>query len=150
MIEEKLLEDMKKSMKEKDEIRLNIIRLMRNQITLEKKKGEEKELTDDDITKILSSFANKLKESVAEFEKANRDDLAERERKQLAIVQEYLPEQLSEDEITAKVKEIISETSATSTKDMGKVMKEAMNQMRGRADGKFISEIVKRELSSGD
>ena len=108
-------------------------------------KGEE--LTGDESLKILKSAAKQLKESVEQYKKGGRDDLAEKELFELSLLDKYLPEQLSQDEIRTTVKNTIKSTGAESLQDMGKVMGMLMKKLAGTADGKLVQQIVQEELN---
>ncbi|MBW1731499.1 MAG: GatB/YqeY domain-containing protein [Deltaproteobacteria bacterium] len=143
---ERIVQDLKEAMRAKDETRVSCLRMLKTSI---KNKQVEKgrELKDDEIQAVISSLVRKGKEAVAEFTKGGREDLAKKEEQELKIFYQYLPEQLSAEEIESVLRTIISELSATSPKDMGKVMKAAMSKLAGRAEGKQVSEIAKRLLS---
>ena len=118
MLKEKLLEDLKNSMKEKNVIRKNVIQMVRAAI-LQVEKDKQIEVSDDQIVEIIAKEAKKRKDSIADYEKSGRQDLLDQINQEIAILEEYLPEQLSAEEIEAKVKEIIAELGATSMKEMG-------------------------------
>jgi len=107
---------------------------------------KESRLTDEETLEAVSYEAKKRKESIAEFEKGGRNDLVEKEKKELAILKTYLPEQLAEEEIKKLVKEAVEKTGAKEPKDMGKVMAELMPKTKGRADGNLVSKVVKESL----
>ena len=109
-------------------------------------KGES--LTDEESLKILKTAAKQLKESIDQYQKGGRDDLAEKEAFELSLLEKYLPEQLSEEQIRKTVKNVVKNTGAESMQDMGKVMGETMKELAGSADGKIVQKIVKEELSS--
>ena len=108
-------------------------------------KGES--LTDEESLKILKTAAKQLKESIDQYQKGGRDDLAEKEAFELSLLEKYLPEQLSEEQIRETVKNIVKNTGAESIQDMGKVMRATMKELAGSADGKIVQKIVKEELS---
>lgn len=145
---EQVSNDIKEAMKARDKVRLETLRNIKK-VFLEAKTapGANDTLEDADALKLLSKLAKQGKESAATFAAQNRQDLADEELAQVAVIEEYLPKALSEAEIEAAVKEIIARTGATSMKDMGRVMGMATKQMAGRADGGVISAIVKRLLS---
>ena len=145
-IKEKLQQDLKESLKKKDTIRLNTVRSIINAIK-NKEIDLRKELTEDEIYGILNTLAKQRRESIEQYEKGGRQDLVEQEKRELEIILEYLPEQLSDEEIEKIVKETIEEVGASSIKDMGKVMKAVMPKVKGRADGKKVNEMVKKFLS---
>lgn len=135
-------------MKARDRVRLDTLRNIKK-VFLEAKTapGANDTLDDAKALKILQKLAKQGKESAETFNQANRKDLADGELAQVKVIEEYLPKPLSEEEITAKVKEIIAQTGASSMKDMGKVMGIASKQMAGRAEGGTISTIVKKLLA---
>lgn len=145
MLKEKLLEDLKSAMKEKDEIKKNTVQMVRAAILqVEKDKGVT--LEDNQVLDIIAKESKKRKDSLADFEKSGREELISGVKKEIEILVEYLPKQLSKEEITTIVKDIIEQTGATSIKDMGIVMKEAKQKMGASADGKTINEVVKELL----
>ncbi len=145
-MKEKLLEELKIAMREKDELRKNTITMLRAAI-LQIEKDEQKVLNDDEIQVVVSKEVKKRKESIEEFKKAERNDLAEEVEKEIEILSKYLPEQLSDEEVEKIVKEAIEKTGATEVKDMGKVMQEVRPKTQGKADGKFVSDLVRKLLS---
>lgn len=140
--------DIKEAMKARDKVRLETLRNIKK-VFIEAKTapGSDDTLSDADALKILAKLAKQGKESAATFMQQNRPDLAEGETAQVAVIEAYLPKQMSEQEIELAVSEIIAQTGATSMKDMGKVMGTASKQLAGRADGRIISDIVKRLLA---
>lgn len=146
MLKEKLLEDLKKSMKEKNELRKNAVQMVRAAILqVEKDKGIT--IEDDQIVEIIAKEVKKRKDSIQDYKKGGREDIVEQVEQEITILSEYLPKQLSKEEIEQIVKEIIAEVGATSIKDMGKVMKASKEKMGASADGKTINEIVKALLA---
>ncbi len=142
MLKEKLMEDLKESMKNKDVIRKNTVQMVRAEILqIEKDKGIEVE--DDKILEIIAKEVKTKKDALKDFEKAERQDLIEETNQEIEILQEYLPKQLSKEEIKEKLIKIINEIGATSMKDMGAIMKQAKAQMGTSADGKTINEVAK-------
>jgi uncharacterized protein YqeY len=143
---EQLAEDFKKALKSKDETRISCLRMLKASLKNEQvKKG--KDLSDEEIQAVVSSLIRKGQEAAEEFKKANREDLAHKEEKEITIFYGYLPEQLGSPEIEATLKEIIDELSATGPKDLGKVMKVAMARMAGKAQGKEVNELARKLLS---
>ena len=142
---EKINNDLKEAMKNKDSFKLGVIRMVKGAMQLEKPNPRE-ELTDDDVIKVISKQIKMRKESIAQFEAANRNDLVEQNKKEIAILEEYMPEQLSEEELNKIIDKVFLEVKPTSMKDMGKVMKVAKEKIGTRADGKEINEIVKSLL----
>ena len=144
MLKEKLLEDLKIAMKEKQELKKNVVQMIRAAV-LQVEKDKQIELDDNQILEIIAKEAKKRKDSLADYEKSGREDLVEKIKAEIEIVSEYLPKQLTKEEIAEIVKSIIEETGATTIKDMGTVMKHAKEKMGASADGKAINEVV-REL----
>jgi len=145
-MKKKLLEDLKEAMKEKNEIKKNAIQMVRAGILqIEKDKGIE--LTDEQIIELISKEVKKRKDSIADYEKGGREDLVNQINEEIGYLEKYLPKQLTEEEITVIVKEIIAELGATTMKDMGKVMKAAKEKMGVTADGKTINKVVKENLA---
>ncbi len=140
--------DIKEAMKARDKVRLETLRNIKK-VFLEAKTapGANDELADDTALKLLSKLAKQGKESAATFSQQGRQDLADAELAQVAVIETYLPKPMSDEEIESAVKEIISKVGATSIKDMGKVMGVASKQMAGKAEGGKISAIVKRLLA---
>ncbi len=145
MLKDKLLEDLKLCMKEKNIVRKNTVQMIRAAILqIEKDKGIE--VTDEMIIDIIAKEMKKKKDALADFEKAGREDLINQTKEEMLVLEDYLPKQLSKEEISEIVKEVISNVGATSMKDMGNVMKEAKAKIGAGADGKTINEVVKELL----
>ncbi len=146
MLKEKLLEDLKNSMKEKNIVRKNVIQMVRAAILqIEKDKGIE--VDDNKILEIIAKEVKTRNDSIADFEKGGREDLVEQAKQEIEILSEYLPKQLTKEELKEKVEIIIKETGATTIKDMGKIMKAAKEQIGTAADGRSINEVVKELLA---
>lgn len=148
MLFDQISNDIKAAMKARDKVRLETLRNIKK-VFLEAKTapGANDELTDDAAMKILQKLAKQGKESAATYTQQNRQDLADDELAQVSVIEEYLPKPLTDSEIEVIVKEIITQTGATSMKEMGKVMGMASKQMAGKADGGKISQIVKKLLA---
>lgn len=146
MLKEKLLEDLKNSMQEKNVVRKNVVQMIRAAI-LQKEKDNQIELSDEEIMQIIAKEAKTRKDALPDYEKSGREDLIKEVKEEIAIIEEYLPKQLTKEEILPIIQEIINKTGASSIKDMGKVMGEAKKQLGVSADGKTISECVKELLS---
>jgi len=143
---EKITDDLKEAMKAKDLLRISCIRMLKT--SLKHKQAERGEiLRDEEIQSLISSLIRKGREAAEEFRKGGREDLAIKEEGEIAILYGYLPDQIKPDEIERILKEVISELSADGLKDLGKVMKAAMNRIAGRAQGKEVNEIARRLLS---
>ena len=145
MWKEKLLEDLKAAMKDKDVIKKNTVQMVRAAV-LQVEKDKQTELNDDQILEVIAKEFKKRNDSLADYEKSGREDLINQIKEEMAVLEGYLPKKLSEEELTEKVKEIITEVGATSMKEMGIVMKTAKERLGVTADGKMINEIVKKIL----
>ena len=145
---EQISEDIKSAMKARDKVRLETLRNIKK-VFLEAKTapGANDTLDDADALKIISKLAKQGKETATTYTQAGRQDLADAELAQVEVLESYLPKQLSQEEIEAEVKKIIAEVGATSMKEMGMVMGTASKQLAGKADGRVISEIVKKLLA---
>ena len=144
---EQINQDIKDAMKSGDKVRLETIRSLRALILEFEKSGAGREMNDDDAQNILISAAKKRKDAIEQYRSAGREDLAQKEEAELVIIQEFLPQQLSAEQVSSRIKEIISEVGAVGAKDFGKVMGVAMKEMRGKADGTLIQSTVKELLA---
>lgn len=147
-LEQKINTDLKEAMKAKDQVALRGIRAIKSAILLAKTDGSGKALDEDAEIKMLQKLVKQRRDSLEIFEKQDREDLAVKEREEIEVIERYLPEQLSEEELQAVVEKIVEETGAESMKDMGKVMGIASQRLAGKADGKAIAALVKKKLSS--
>ena len=146
MLKEKLLEDLKDAMKTKNVNKKNAVQMVRTAILqIEKDKGIE--VSDEQILGIVAKEVKTRKDAIAEYEQANREDLIEKANEEIKALEEYLPKQLTDEELVTEVKKVIEELNATSMKDMGPVMKEAKATIGAQADGKRITEVVKSLLA---
>ena len=146
-LEQKVMSKLKEAMKSKDKTALEALRAIKSAILLEKTKGKDNELTEADEMKLLQKMVKQRRESAEIFEQQNRPDMAEAEMAQVAVIEQFLPKQMSREEIESVVTDIIEQTGASSMKDMGKVMGIANKEMAGKADGRVIAQIVKEKLS---
>jgi hypothetical protein len=146
-LKEKINEDLKTAMKSGDKIRVETVRMIRAQILEFDKSGSGREMTEEDDMKILLSAVKKRKESIVLYENAGRTELAETEKREIDIIQEYLPKQMDPAEAEKIISRIITEVGAATTKDIAKVMPAVMKELKGKIDGKMINEIVKQKLS---
>jgi len=149
-LKEQISEDIKTAMKAKDKIRLETVRSIKK-VLLEKEvelraKGKDSLSVEEEID-ILAQQAKQRRDSIEQYLKADRVDLADKEKAELAIIETYLPAQISDEELNEIISQVISQTGASNAKDMGKVMGVAMKQLKGKADGKKIQELVKSKLS---
>ena len=146
MLKEKLLEDMKVSMREKNNIRKNVIQMVRAAV-LQVEKDKQIELNDEQIIDVISKESKKRKDSLPDFEKSGREDLIAQVKEEIEILAEYLPKPLSREELEKIIDEVINATGATTIKEMGIVMKNVKEKVGAAADGKTINEIVKEKLA---
>lgn len=147
-LQDKVMTEMKVAMKAKDREKLEALRSVKSAILLANTESSAKDgLTEEEELKLLQKLVKQRKESAVIYREQGREDLAEPEEKQAKVIETFLPEQLSEAEIEAKVDEIIAKTGASGMKDMGKVMGISSSELTGKADGKTISAIVKKKLS---
>ncbi|EKQ67543.1 hypothetical protein OsccyDRAFT_3823 [Leptolyngbyaceae cyanobacterium JSC-12] len=149
-LKDRITEDIKTAMKAQDKVRLETVRSIKKAI-LEKEvslrpTGQDI-LTEADEIEVLVQLAKQRRDAIAQYEQANRADLAQQEAQELAILEEYLPKQLSDEEVSQVINEIIAQVGAISARDIGKVMGPAMQQLKGKADGKKVQEFVKAKLS---
>lgn len=147
-LEAKIMTDLKAAMKAKDQAALRGIRAIKSEIIKFKTSGTGAELDDGAEIKLLQKLVKSRQDSLDIYEKQGREDLAVIEREEIDVIKKYLPEQLSPDDLKAKISEIISQTGASGMKDMGKVMGMASKALAGKADGKSISAVVKELLNS--
>ena len=144
-LKEQLMQDMKEAMKQKEQVRLGAIRQIRS--TLKYKEIELKEELDDEgILKVIATLVKQHKDSIEQFTNGGRLELAEKEQAELKVLESYLPQQMSEEEVKTLVQEAIEAVGASSMKEMGKVMKYVMPKAQGRADGKLVNQFVKELL----
>ncbi len=146
-LEERIMEDLKDAMKNKDEAGKRGIRAIKAAILLAKTDGSGEPVNEEREIKILQKLVKQRKESLEIYEQQNRADLAAIEREEIEVIEKYLPKQLDETEVEAILKKIIETTGAGSMKDMGKVMGIATKELAGKAEGKLVSQVVKRLLS---
>ena len=145
-LEAKIAQDLKAAMKAKDKATMRSIRAIKSAILLLKTDGSGKEITEEVEIKMLQKLVKQRKESLDIFSKQGRDDLAQKEKEEIEVIEKYLPEQMDEGALTEVLKKIIEDTGASSMRDMGKVMGMASKQLAGQADGKMISQVVKKLL----
>ena len=146
MLEEKLSEDLRQALKGGEKEKVSILRLVISEIKNKKIADGTDKLEDGKVVGLMQKMARQHKESIEKFREGGREELFEKESAELAIIETYLPEEISQEELEKIVEEAISTVGATSAKDMGTVMKEVMAKVQGRADGKVISGIVKNKL----
>lgn len=150
MLKQKLQEELKQSMLAKDSLRTSVLRMLLSALNYYEiqKGGAGYEATDEDVLAVIQKEAKQRRDSIEEFKKANRPELVEKEEKELEMLQVYLPQQMSEEEIKTLVNEAISQTGAKTMADIGKVMGTLMPKVKGKADGNIVSKIVREELNS--
>ena len=141
-----LLDDSKAAMKEKDNIKKNVITMVRAGI-LQIEKDKKIELDDEGVLEVIAKAVKQRKDSIPDYERGDRPDLVENLKKEIDVLMTYLPQQLSEDELDSIVAQTIYEVGAQSVKDMGRVMKALMPKVKGRADGILVNELVKKHLN---
>lgn len=149
-IQEQILADLKQAMKNKDKDRLTVLRSLKSNLLereISERKGGEARLSDEQVIEVLMKAAKQRKESIDQFKEGGRDDLVANEQKELEIIESYLPEMLSEQEIRDIAKQKIEELGAQNMADMGKVMGVLMQELKGKAEGSVVSKVVKEELS---
>jgi len=147
-LKDKINEDLKAAMKSGDKLRLETIRSIRALILEFEKSGSGKVLNADEELKMLSSAAKKRKDSIEQYRMAKREDLASKEESELKIIQEYLPKQLSEDEIKAEIKKIAESIGAKTKEDFPKLMPQVMKELKGKVDGKIVKAAVESYLNN--
>jgi uncharacterized protein YqeY len=149
MLKHQLRDELKQAMLDKSELKLSVIRMLVSAITYYEidKGGAGYEATDEDVLTVIGRQVKQRKDSIDQFEKAGRQELADKEKKELEILEKYLPAQMPEEEIRTLVKEAIAQTDAKTPADMGKVMGALMPKTKGKADGSLVSKIVREELT---
>jgi uncharacterized protein YqeY len=153
-IKKRLDTEMKDAMKQRDKLRLGCIRMLKSrllerEVALRGKHGKDYAITDEEALTVISTYAKQRRDSIESYRQGGRDDLVAAEEAELAIVTDYLPQQLSADELRGMIQGAISESGAESIKDLGKVMKIIVPKTKGAADGKLVNQLV-RELLAGD
>ncbi len=146
-LQERINEDLKVYMKSKDTFKLGVVRMVKGAVQLEKINLKREELSDDEIIKLISKQIKMRKDSIAEFTKAGRDDLVQQNEKEIDVLKEYMPEEMSEEEVINIINEAISSTGASNIKEMGKVMREVTPKVSGRFDMGRVSSIIKEKLN---
>ncbi len=145
MLAERLSEDLKQAMRDKDKLRLSVIRMVRAAIK-NREIEKRRELSEDEILDVLDREVKQRQESLQEFEKAGRQDLIQQAQQEIQILRQYLPEPLDDQTLLELVQETIQEVGAVSKRDLGKVMSVLMPKIKGRADGKKVNQMVQRQL----
>ena len=144
-LRDQIPEDLKTALREKKSLDLMVLRML--QASIKNREIDNKgQLGDEEIVQVVSSEIKKRRDSIEEFKKVGRDDAAETEQQEIDVLMKYMPEQLSDDEVSAKVAELVAESGAKSIKDLGVAMKVVMPALKGKADGKIINKYVRQEL----
>lgn len=146
MLRERIDDDLKTALKNRETVRISTLRFLKSALHNAEIDKQEK-LKDEDTVAIIRKQVKERKDSIEEFKKGNRQDLVDKETKELEVLRDYLPEELKPEELLNIIKEAIAETKAASVKDMGGVMKQVLSRTKDRADGKTVSELVKKELT---
>lgn len=145
-LKDRLTKDLKQAMRQRDERRKSTIRLVKAAITnAEIERGRE--LSDDEVLAVIAKQAKQRRESMAEFAKGGRQDLVDQEEEELQILLSYLPAQMTRDEIEVAARQVVAEVGATSMAQMGQVMRQLMSQLKGKADGSLVNQVVKEILA---
>jgi uncharacterized protein YqeY len=143
---EKIDTDLKSAMKNGDTVRTETLKMLKSDIAYEKGKTG-KDLTDEQLIEVVSRSAKRRRESIKEFQKGNRQDLVDNETRQLAVVEEYLPQQMTEEEIEKYISDKIAALGTITQKEIGKVMGELMKELKGKADGGAVKAILSKKIS---
>lgn len=146
-LNDRIMNDLKEAMKNKDSFKLGVIRMAKGAIQLEKI-NKKRDLNDEEVIDVISKQIKLRKDSINEFEKAGRNDLADTTKKEIEVLNEYMPEQLSSEEVNKIIDEAFAKVNPTSQKDMGLVMKEVTPKVKGKADMGEVSKIIKEKLSN--
>ncbi len=145
-LKERLMEDMKVSMRNKETLKKSVITMIRASVK-QKEVDDRVDVNDDDVIELIAKQLKQRKDALVEFEKAERDDLIAQTKAEIEILASYLPQQLTDEELEAVVRDAVAEVNAQSIKDMGKIMGKVMAVAKGRVDGKRINEMVKKVLN---
>ena len=146
-LSDRLTEDLKFAMKSRDQLRMDVIRMIKAAV-LNKEVELKRDLDDAEMSRVMTTLVKQRRESIEQFEKAQRQELAAKERQEIEIIESYLPKPLSPEELETLVTSVIADTGSRSIKDLGAVMKAVMARLGGQTvDGKLVSELVKRKLS---
>lgn len=146
-LNDRIMNDLKEAMKNKDSFKLSVIRMVKGAIQLEKI-NKKRDLNDEEVIDVISKQIKLRKDSINEFEKAGRNDLADTTKKEVEVLNEYMPEQLSSEEVNKLIDEAFAKVNPTSQKDMGLIMKEVTPKVKGKADMGEVSRIIKEKLNN--
>ena len=141
---EKIKNDLNQALKDKDEVKVSVLRMLVSEIHNKQISNKSDEISDDEIIKVIRQQVKKTKESIEAYKQGKRDDLVKKESQELDILNKYLPQEMSQDELEKVIKEIIDGVKPQGPQDFGKVMSEAMKRLSGRVDGSKVSEVVKK------
>lgn len=147
-LEEKIMADYKEAMKAKDQLRSQAISFLRSEMKYSAIEKRVEKLEDADVVAVIKKLIKQRQDSIAQFEKGQRMDLVQKEKKELEILKSYLPVEMSSEELVRIIEEVLVSTGASTMKDMGRVMKEVMNKTQGRADSKLTSDLIRQKLGS--
>ena len=145
-LRDKIPEDLKTALRQREEVDLRVLRMLQSALKNREIEKNKEELTDEEVIGVIATEIKKRREAAKEFEKVGRPDAAADETAEAEVLLRYMPEQMGEDEIRTLVSEVIAQTGAEGMKDMGKVMKELMPKVKGKADGSVVNKLVKEEL----
>lgn len=146
-LKQRIDQHLKEALKSKDSLKLSVLRMLKSEIRY-KEIDKGSELTNDEVISVLSSSIKRRKDSIEQFEKGGRDDLVSKEKAELEVVLEYMPEQLNEEKLSQIIFQAIRQSNASGPSDLGKVMKLIMSQVKGKADGKMVNQLVSSHLSA--
>ncbi|MGB8658474.1 MAG: GatB/YqeY domain-containing protein [Candidatus Zixiibacteriota bacterium] len=146
-LKQRLDQDMRNALKSKDSLRLGVLRMLKSEIRY-KEIEKRADLSDDEVISVLSSSVKKHKDSIEAFDKGGREDLVSREKAELEMIEAYLPEQLTEEELSGAIHQAIVEANASGPADLGKVMRSVMLKVKGKAEGKLVTQLVSSQLQS--
>ncbi len=145
-LKEQIPRDLKNALRNKNTLELSVLRMLQSALKNKEIDNKKEELTDEGVISVVGAEIKKRRDAVREFEKVNRPDAADQEKAEIEILMKYMPQQMSDEEIRAAVKNAIDQTQAQSMKDIGKVMKALMPVVKGKADGQVVNKVVKEEL----
>ena len=146
MLEKQISEKLKQSLKEGQKVRVSVLRMLISEVNYRKIADRVKELDDDKVISVIKKLVKQHKESIEKFRQGGREELVEKEEAELEILEEYLPEQIPQEELAKIIEESVKQTGAVTARDMGKVMADVMTKTKGQADGKVVGEMVKKRL----
>ncbi len=153
-MKDRINQDLRLAIKARDNLRRDVLRMLKarileSEVALRKKKGRNYELSSEEVQQVVVGYSKQRKQSIESYQQAGRQDLVEKEMAEMRILEDYLPELLSREEIEALVTKVIRETQATGPSDLGRVMKTVMGRLQGPTDGKLVNQMVREKLISG-